>query len=116
MATTSYGVNSSEAVKLWRSKLAREALKATWIQKFIGNSSNDILQVFDETSKGAGDRITVTLRMQLNGDGVLDLNGGSQYVAALYTYGAGSGVVPLGGTITNSDSQRAVLVANPNNS
>lgn len=71
MATTSYGVNSAEAVKLWRSKLAREALKATWIQKFIGNSSNDILQVFDETSKGAGDRVTVTLRMQLSGDGVL---------------------------------------------
>ena len=71
MATTSYGVNSAEAVKLWRSKLAREALKATWIQKFIGNDSDSILQVFDETSKGAGDRITVTLRMQLTGDGVL---------------------------------------------
>jgi N4-gp56 family major capsid protein len=70
MATTAYGVNSSEAVKLWRSKLAREALAATWIQKFIGNSSDSILQVFDETSKGAGDRITVTLRMQLTGDGV----------------------------------------------
>jgi hypothetical protein len=61
----------AEAVKLWRSKLAREALKATWIQKFIGNdSSDDILQVFDDTSKGAGDRVTVTLRMQLSGDGV----------------------------------------------
>lgn len=71
MATTSYGVNSAEAVKLWRSKLAREALKATWIQKFIGNSSNDILQVFDDTQKGAGDRVTVTLRMQLTADGVL---------------------------------------------
>lgn len=71
MASTAYGVNSSEAVKLWRAKLAREALKATWIQKFIGNNSDSILQVFDETSKGAGDRITVTLRMQLQGDGVL---------------------------------------------
>lgn len=71
MALTSYGVNSAEAVKLWRSKLAREALKATWIQKFIGNDSDSILQVFDETSKGAGDRITVTLRMQLTGDGIL---------------------------------------------
>jgi N4-gp56 family major capsid protein len=70
MSTTSYGVNAPEAVKLWRSKLAREALKATWIQKFIGKSSDDILQVFDETSKGAGDRVTVTLRMQLTGDGV----------------------------------------------
>ena len=70
MASTSYGVNSAEAVKLWRGKLARDTLKATWIQKFIGKTSNDILQVFDETSKGAGDRVTVTLRMQLTGDGV----------------------------------------------
>jgi N4-gp56 family major capsid protein len=70
MATTNYGVNAPEAVKLWRSQLAREALKATWIQKFIGDSSDDIVQVFGETSKSAGDRVTVTLRMQLNGDGV----------------------------------------------
>lgn len=70
MATTNYGVNSPEAVKLWRSQLAREALKATWIQKFIGESSDSILQVFGETGKSAGDRVTVTLRMQLNGDGV----------------------------------------------
>jgi N4-gp56 family major capsid protein len=70
MATTNYGVNAPEAVKLWRSQLAREALKATWVQKFIGDSSDDILQVFGETGKDAGDRVTVTLRMQLNGDGV----------------------------------------------
>jgi len=70
MATTNYGVNAPEAVKLWRSQLAREALKATWIQKFIGDSSDAIVQVYDETSKGAGDRVTVTLRMQLTGDGV----------------------------------------------
>lgn len=70
MATTNYGVNSPEAVKLWRSQLAREALKATWIQKFIGDSSDSIIQVFGETGKSAGDRVTVTLRMQLTGDGV----------------------------------------------
>jgi N4-gp56 family major capsid protein len=70
MATTNYGVNAPEAVKLWRTQLAREALKATWIQKFIGDSSDDVVQTFDETSKDAGDRVTVTLRMQLTGDGV----------------------------------------------
>lgn len=70
MATTNFGVNAPEAVKLWRSQLAREALKATWIQKFIGDSSNDIVQVFGDTGKSAGDRVTVTLRMQLTGDGV----------------------------------------------
>lgn len=71
MATTAYTVNSSETVKLWRKKLAREALKATWFGKFIGDSSDDLVQVFDETKKSAGDRITVILCMQLTGDGVL---------------------------------------------
>jgi N4-gp56 family major capsid protein len=70
MASTSYGVNAPEAVKLWRKSLAREALKATWIGKFLGDSSDDICQVLDETKKSAGDRITITLRVQLSGDGV----------------------------------------------
>jgi N4-gp56 family major capsid protein len=71
MAQTLYGVNAAEAVKLWRKRLAREALKATWIGKFIGESDDSLIQVLDETSKSAGDRVSVTLRMQLTGDGVL---------------------------------------------
>lgn len=71
MASTSYGVNAAEAVKLWRKKLAREALKATWIGKFTGESDDSLIQIFDETGKGSGDRVTVILRMQLTGDGVL---------------------------------------------
>src|SRR4051794_28276118 len=71
MASTSYGVNAPEAVKLWRKRLAREALKATWIGKFIGDSDESLIQEFDETKKGAGDRVTVDLRMQLTGDGIL---------------------------------------------
>lgn len=35
----------------------------------MGKSSNSLIQVFDDTSKGAGDRITVPLRMQLSGRG-----------------------------------------------
>lgn len=71
MAATYYGPNAPEAVKLWRRKLAREALKATYIGKFIGNEDDSVVQIFDDTSKSAGDRVTVTLRMQLNQDGVL---------------------------------------------
>jgi N4-gp56 family major capsid protein len=70
MATTLYGVNAPESVKLWRKKLAREAIKATSIQKFIGEADESLIQVFDETKKGAGDRITVQLRSQLQGLGV----------------------------------------------
>lgn len=71
MAQTLYGVNAPEAVKLWRKRLARESLKATWVGKFIGDSDDSLIQLFDETSKAAGDRVSVTLRMQLIGDGIL---------------------------------------------
>jgi N4-gp56 family major capsid protein len=70
MALTSYGTNNAVAVKLWSKRLAREALKATFIQKFIGESDDSLIQVKPETGKSAGDKVTVTLRMQLSGDGV----------------------------------------------
>lgn len=70
MATTDYGVNHPSAVKLWSEKLFREALKETWMSKFMGKSSDSMIQVHNQTQKGAGDRITVSLRMQLTGDGV----------------------------------------------
>lgn len=70
MATTSYGVNDSLAVKLWAKKLFQESLKETYFARFMGSSSNSLLQIKDETNKGAGDQITIGLRMQLNGDGV----------------------------------------------
>ena len=79
MAQTIYGVNNSEAVKLWSRKLMREALKATWASKFMGTDSNSLCQILDDTSKGPGDRITVILRSQLSavgiqGDGTLEGN------------------------------------------
>lgn len=70
MAETAYGVNAPEAKKLWSGTLAREALKATWFQRFIGDSSDDVIQTYTDLKKDAGDRVTITLRMQLNGDGV----------------------------------------------
>jgi len=70
MAVTNYGVNDNLAVKLWSKKLAHEALKETFIFKFLGDDENSVIQVKEETSKGPGDRIRVGLRMQLSGDGV----------------------------------------------
>lgn len=70
MATTSYGVNDALAVKLWGKKLFQDALKKTYFDRFMGKSSNSLVQIRDETSKGPGDRITVGLRMQLSGAGV----------------------------------------------
>ncbi len=70
MATTQYGVNHPMAVKLWSSKLFQEALKQTWLNKFMGKDSSSIIQIKDEMQKGPGDRVTVGLRMQLSGTGV----------------------------------------------
>lgn len=69
MAVTNYGLNSNETVKLWSRRLAREVLKATYIQKFIGESDSSVIQVRNDAKKSPGDRIRVTLRMQLNGEG-----------------------------------------------
>jgi N4-gp56 family major capsid protein len=57
--------------KLWSKKLAIEALRATWIYKFMGDDDNSLLQVKNELTKTAGDTITYGLRMQLQADGVL---------------------------------------------
>lgn len=54
MALTSYGVNSPEAVKLWSKALMREALKATWIGKFIGDSADSLIQQKDDFKKVGG--------------------------------------------------------------
>ena len=70
MATTAYGVNHPLAVKLWSKKLIREALKETFVQRFMGSSPDSLVQIKDETSKSAGDRVTFGLRMQLSGAGV----------------------------------------------
>ena len=37
-----------------------------------GQGSDSLIQIKDETSKGAGDKITIGLRMQLSGDGILE--------------------------------------------
>jgi len=70
MAYTNYGVNDPLAVKVWSKALSIEALKQTWMYKFIGTDYNNILQLKDELTKSAGDRITCGLRMLLNGQGV----------------------------------------------
>lgn len=72
MATTSYGVNDALAVKLWSKRLAVEAPKHTAIAPLIGTSKDSIIVRQDETSKSAGDKVTMGLRMQLTGKGVTE--------------------------------------------
>jgi N4-gp56 family major capsid protein len=70
MATTSYGVNANETVKVWGRKLFREAIKETHMRKFMGSSTQSMIQIKDETSKGPGDTVYNILRMRLTGDGI----------------------------------------------
>lgn len=71
MAVTSYGTNDPLATKLWAKTLNVEVLKATWASKFMGEGSDNVIQIRDDTSKSAGDKITYGLRMQLSGLGVI---------------------------------------------
>ena len=70
MATTDYPLNHPLAVKLWSEKLFREALYATEAAKFMSSGTDNIFQLLNDTEKGAGDKITYGLRMQLSADGV----------------------------------------------
>lgn len=70
MADTEFGVNHALAVKLWSKKLFQEVLKETWLSRFMGESDSNVIQVLNDTSKGAGDRVTYGLRVLLNGAGV----------------------------------------------
>jgi N4-gp56 family major capsid protein len=87
MATTAYGVNAAEAVKLWTPKLAHEALKKTYFKRFLGASSDSMIQLKNDTSTKKGDRVRILLRMQLTGDGKQgdDALEGSEEALTTYT-------------------------------
>lgn len=72
MSTTTYGVNDSLTNKLWARGLSVEALKATAIAPLIGEGSDSIIQLRNETQKSPGDSITYGLRMLLTGAGVTE--------------------------------------------
>lgn len=72
MAQSEYGPNHPLAVRLWAKRLFVEALRETFVDRFIGtgDNTNNIVQMRDELSKSAGDRVTIGLRVQLVGAGV----------------------------------------------
>ncbi len=70
MAETTFGTGHSLTQKLWSKSLAHEALARTYIKRFMGTGDGNVIQIREETSKDAGDQITIGLRMQLTGTGV----------------------------------------------
>lgn len=67
---TSFATGDDLAVKLWSKKVSVEALKQTWVFKFMGRSDQSLIQIYDDTQKGPGDRIRIPLRRLLSGQGV----------------------------------------------
>lgn len=70
MAGTEYGVNHPLSNKAWAKTLFREALKDTYMSRFMSDGSDSIVQIKSELQKSAGDKITQGLRMQLSGAGI----------------------------------------------
>lgn len=69
MATTTFGVNDANAVKLWAKRLGFQIVYRTDISALIGEDANSIIQLKPETSKSAGDQVTFSLMTELTGDG-----------------------------------------------
>lgn len=72
MAALSFVTGDNLAVKLWSKKVSVEALKQAWVFKFIGRDDRSVIQLFDETSRSAGDRVRIPLRRLATGRGVQD--------------------------------------------
>lgn len=70
MATTAFNTNNALAVKVWAKKLYAEVLKVTRYGQFKGGN-DAVITTRNELTKGPGDRITIGLRMQLLGGGVV---------------------------------------------
>lgn len=69
MSQTTFGTNDALAVKLWGRKLEYDIVYRSDIAALMGEDSNSIIQIKNETSKEAGDKITFPLMKKLTGDG-----------------------------------------------
>jgi N4-gp56 family major capsid protein len=69
MATTTFGVNDANAVKLWARRLGFQIIYRTDISALVGEDPNSIIQLKPETQKSAGDKVTFSLMTELLGDG-----------------------------------------------
>lgn len=72
MSVTQYGVNDALSNKLWSKKTNAEVLKQTYFGQFMGEDSNNMVQIQSDFEKSAGDALTTNLRVQLKGDGVTE--------------------------------------------
>lgn len=70
MAATEFELGNALSVQKWSTSLAYEAEKAQYFRKFMGTSRDSLITVQTELEKKAGEKITVGLRMKMDGDGI----------------------------------------------
>lgn len=85
MADSSYPIGHPLAVQKWSKELMQEALKRTYMLKFMTEGTNGLIGVKNEL-KDHGYQVTYGLRMQLQGDGVTgdDTLEGNEEALSLY--------------------------------
>lgn len=62
---TEFALNDPLAIQRWSTSLAVEAAKKQYFSKFIGTGNDSLIVLKNELNKGAGDKVTVGLRMKL---------------------------------------------------
>ena len=70
MAMTDFPLADPLAVQRWSTSLAVEAAKKQYFAKFIGTGQDSLIVLKNDLHKGAGEKITVALRMKLAAAGI----------------------------------------------
>jgi len=70
MSMTDFPLGDALAVQRWSKSLALEAAKKAYFSKFIGTGPESLIVLKNELQKGAGEKITVGLRMKLANYGI----------------------------------------------
>ena len=70
MAVPNYPLNHPSAVKRWSTQTFKQALKNCYASRFFGSGKGSLVQVFNEEIRQSGDKVTVSLRQQLQGAGI----------------------------------------------
>lgn len=69
MAMTEFALGAALAVQRWSTSLAVEAAKLSYFSKFIGQGKDSLITLKNELHKGAGEKVTIGLRMKLGNAG-----------------------------------------------
>jgi N4-gp56 family major capsid protein len=108
MATTTFGVNDANAVKLWAKRLGFQIVYRTDISSLIGEDANSIIHLKSETQKSAGDKVTFSLMTELTGDGFTESEIAEGNGESLSTYADSVLINELGHVVGIPNKGRAI--------